>query len=281
MVQFTIMAPTPAQEPSIAIQKRDLLILHEIAESPACLRRHIAAAFFEGRYEAAKKRLQALAKAGYVENADTSKTGRSIVCLTAKGRETLREEGFEIADAAASTPPERFRLHEMMLADCRAALLSLAQRHDYDIEFTHGPDAAFAVDCNEHHRIESVRPDGFARIECRTSASSANFFLELDRGTETLGHLLHLAEQYDTYRRSGDFKTRISSRGGPGFRVLLVVASRKRLHNVAEALSKKTKIRTLVWLSTFEDFKRSPAGTIWQCPADRLKGDVALRTLLT
>lgn len=246
------------------LQPRDIEILGEIAASPACSRQHVARAFFSGSYDAAKKRLQQLALAGLIENNDASSTGRSILRIRSEGRRLI----------GSSTPQDsisrRLHAHEKMLADVRAAFKATANSASHEVEFSTDPEQiGFSVSCNRHVEIESIRPDGFLTLDSGKDALQY-FFLEIDRSTETQGHLAHLATQYREFQKSGNFSKRFGNLlfVRVGFRVLLVVPSRERLLQTGRNLRKSASIGTLIWLATINDVLENPFGSIWLCPLD-------------
>lgn len=255
----------------ISIQPRDVEILSEIAESPACSRNHIALALFDGRYEAAKKRVQQLAKAGLVANNDRSLKGRSILRITQEGLEIVGSlQSFDHSKTQPISP--RMHQHEKMLADVRFALKGAAKQAGFDICFRTAPEeTSFSVFCADHGREETVRPDALAELHRETDGYRHTFFLEIDRSTETQGHLIHLGNQYRSLKKSRRFigeanhpydRTKVS------FRVLLIVRSRQRMTNSGANFCRFAGINTLVWITTIDEFLQDPFGAIWQCPVD-------------
>jgi hypothetical protein len=254
---------------NIELQERDLKILTEIAKSPACNRSYLTFSFFDGHYEAAKKRLQLLSRAGLVQNNDRSVTGRSILRITNRGLEAI--------DCSHTQPgfpqiPKWMHRHELMLSDVCARLQLAAAQAGLDFEFSTDSAAFdFTVQCDEHLRLEKVRPDAFAVVRTIESGLCQYFFIETDRSTETQGHLIHLARQYREHQRSGDFAERMGNPYEPKkapFRVLLVVKSEQRMRRTVASLNEYADIRTLFWITTLERFLKDPLAPIWQCPID-------------
>jgi hypothetical protein len=258
---------------SLRLQERDFQILRAIAESPACSRANLAALFFNGSYEATKKRVKQLALSGFIQNEGRGGLGKTILCLTQKGAEllslNLKTPGFVRTESVS----QRMQAHERMLADCQFAFIDNANReNNCFMEFWTNPgDAAFSVRCADHSVMETVRPDAFCFFQPVGESRKQFFFFEIDRSTETQGHLIHLAKQYKAFWESGDFAVRFGNPYEPrqtSFRVLLILVSQRRLENTLVNLRRQAGIKTLFWLTTFEFFVRDPFGPIWTCPAD-------------
>jgi hypothetical protein len=261
-----------SHEPAgLRLQERDFQVFRAIAESPACSRANLAAAFFNGSYEAAKKRIQQLAGVGFVRN-DSVGFGRSILSLTEKGAELLIAHAKTPPTIRTSPVSPRMIRHERMLADCQFALTARADEQDCLVDFSNDPEkAAFCVNCSDHALAETVRPDGFCSIQTGFRTPKDFFFIEIDRSTETQGHLIHLGKQYRSYRRSGEFTARFGNQyeaNQPSFRVLLIMKSPQRLENTLKNLRFHAGVGTLFWLTVFDSFVRDPFGRIWRCPAD-------------
>jgi hypothetical protein len=256
--------------PGIRLQDRDFQILRAIAESPACSRVNLADMFFNGSYEAAKKRTAQLARAGLVQNEDVDGLGKTILRLTQKGVEILTATAKGPSFVRTDPVSRRMRRHERMLADCQFAFGKAAQETNCISDFWMNPmNAAFSVRCADHAVTETVRPDAFCSFQLNEARTF--FFFEIDRSTETQGHLIHLAKQYKAFWQSGEFPARFGNSYEPKrttFRVLLILNSRRRLENTLNNLRLHARVETLFWLTTFEDFARDPFGLIWICPAD-------------
>src|SRR4051812_13285399 len=117
----------PEKSTGIQLQERDFQILRAIAESPACSRANLAAAFFNGSYEAAKKRVQQLANAGLVQNEGTGGLGKTILRLTRAGTDTLTVSVKESVFVRLDPVSPRMQRHERMLADCQFAFVAKAK----------------------------------------------------------------------------------------------------------------------------------------------------------
>src|SRR5437588_3226678 len=118
------------------IQDRDLDILRGLFEARLMTAEHIAAIYFEGRYEAARKRLQKLKAAGYVGERPRRAFDPAVLFLTRKAFEVLCASGTIIDLPRMSWPSleKRVRVsdltlrHELEVQDVRAAFYSAASK---------------------------------------------------------------------------------------------------------------------------------------------------------
>ena len=116
-----------------------------------------------------------------------------------------------------------------------------------------------------------VKPDGFIRIAEPDGESV--FFLEVDRSTESQELLAEGAACYlDYYRRGG-----LAVRFGYGkdqykelpFRVLMTFRNAERRNNAAVGLlGNRPPILTQTLLTTIDELKADPLGTVWIQPID-------------
>lgn len=276
-------AATPFQ-----IQNRDRTLLLGFFESRIMTASHIAAIYFNGSREAAKKRLQKLKAAGLVSERKRRVNEQAVLFLTRKGFSLLSEEG-KLADfprLSAASFEKRADVsaltirHELEVMDVKAAFYSAVKTSEtFRIaEFSTWPRL------HEFKALRSgstgaevlVRPDGFIRIhekETDGGVSEHTFFLEVDRSTETLDMLVNRGGCYLEYYQSGGFAVRNGAARSDykqfPFRVLIVLKSAERRNNTAERLILGTPpIRTLVHLSTMEEVLTAPVGAIWIRPTD-------------
>jgi hypothetical protein len=121
-----------------------------------------------------------------------------------------------------------------------------------------------------------VRPDAFLRIHEREldgGASEHDFFLELDRSTESQrAKLVPKAGSYLDYYSRGGFAERFGGRREDykhfPFRVLFVVPTAERRNNTAEGIVlTQPGCRNQVWLSTIAEVTADPLGPVWITPA--------------
>lgn len=272
---------------SISFQDRDLAVLRGLFESRVMTTDHATALCFDGKGEAAKKRLQKLKSGGFITERPRRAFQPSVLFLTRKGLEILQERGV-----LAEYPP--FNLPAL---DRRARVSDLTIRHELEVmdvktsfhtaikkassfriaEFSTWPmlHEFTAFRPGSGGAEAPMKPDGFIRIhETETDGKfERTFFLELDRSTELQDKLVGKASSYFEYYKSGSFAVRNGGvrddyRQFP-FRVLMVFKSAERRNNTAERLLQITPpILTMVWLATFADVAANPLGPIWIRPSE-------------
>lgn len=253
---------------------------------------HAASLYFGVSLEAAKKRTQRLKAAGYVHERPRFRAyDPSILSLTRRGFETLRRAtllsdypiiGWESMERRIHVSPFTLQ-HELDVLSTKAALAAVvrAAPHHRLVEFSTWP-RLFSFRARQQtedgfERAVIMKPDGFVRIETEVSDSTSTvrsaFFLELDRSTETQQNLRGRASGYLDFYRSGGFAKRCGKspenfRQFP-FRVLWIFRNAERRNNAAESfLRHHPPILTQALLTTMEEFKADPLGTIWLLPID-------------
>ncbi len=249
---------------------------------------HIAAIYFQGRKEAAKKRLQTLKALNLVQERPRSVNEPSVLFLTRKGFTLLSDQKLLSSypklsavafEKRADVSPLTIK-HELQVMDVKAAFFSrLAHLEKFSIvEFSTWPRLhEFRAQRSASNIQEAlVKPDGFIRIHERNDHGGLfeyTFFLEVDRSTETQETLVNRATCYLDYYKSGGFAlsngaARSNYKDFP-FRVLLVLKSHERKNNTARRLLENNPpIRTLAYLTTLEEVQTDPIGSIWIRPAD-------------
>lgn len=267
---------------TLKIQPRDLLVLGGLLDSRVLLLKHIAALFFDGRVDAAKKRVHRLKAAGLIRERPRGPRERSVLHLA--------KAGFEILQQQHALPDDRRLIwlsllrrmqvsvltvaHELEVADVRAALCAaIAKTHTLRVTmFSTWP---------AHHRFSilepatgercTVEPDGYigvAQERADGRRRDHSFFLEVDRSTESVERVVRQVGRYRTYYTSGGFAKR---NGCPPddytrhpFRVLLVLKSAARRDHVARALLELSPpVLSQAWLTTHAEITASPLAEIW------------------
>lgn len=279
------MSSAPSKR-TIEVQDRDLDILRGLFESRVMTAEHVAAIYFEGRYEAARKRLQKLKTAGYVGERPRRAYDPAVLFLTKKAFALLCERGA-IADHPKTTwksLEKRVRVspltlrHELEVQDVKAAMVqAIALAPGLEVaEFNTWPLLNKFQAYTPAGELVTVKPDGLIHIRQtmpdREILEHA-FFLEVDRSTETLETLAQRACCYRDYYRRGGWALR---HGRPPsdfeqfpFRVLMVFKNSERRNNTAERLYLlHPPIRTQVLLTTFAESTSDPFGQIWTRPVD-------------
>ena len=281
--------PTPKSgHANISLQPRDHSILRTLFECRVFTTTHAASLFFNGRKEAAKKRLQILKRAGLIAERPRAPSEPAVLYLTRKGLETLRDDGVLNEYPAFDLPTLLRRAqvgnstirHELEVMDVKVAFHESlrSQRHLSIPKFSTWPLLnSFTV---SHPKGKGAKvlvlPDGYFEIHETTPAREAKihrFFLEVDRSTESLDTLVSRAASYLAHYRSGGFanskgKARSTFRTLP-FRVLIVVPSRIRSDTLAHALRRNSPpIHSFAWFATRDDIHGNPLGPVWRRPFD-------------
>jgi len=274
------------QRASIEHQKRDIAILRDLFVSRIMTLAHAAALHFNGSGEAAKKRIQKLKAAGLIAERARKARDPSVLYLARAGFDLLTERG-ELSDLprlSAQSFERRAQVseltlrHELQIMDVKATLqFAIDETTGYSVlEFTTWPMLCeFEAQPKGLPKVR-VKPDGRLRVEDRKEAGAVyehTFFLEVDRGTETLDTLTRRCLGYREHYASGGFAvscgaTRDKYAEYP-FRVLVVLPSEARRDNLAERLLfLNPPILTQVWLTTMAEIIGDPLGFIWMRPLD-------------
>lgn len=287
----------------IVLQARDTAILLGLFESRVMTRRHIAALYFEGREEAAKKRLQKLLAAKLIAERARRRYEPSILYLARRGHDALEAAGL-LSDyphdgwtsfAKRVQVSEATMRHELEVMSIKAAFVQAVRTQPAlkVAEFSTWP-RLYEFRANRPDikngwpsgRSLLMKPDGFIRLHQTEAGGVAEhcFFLELDRGTETLDTVASKADGYRNYYRSGDFARRMNCDPAHPercpFRCLLVAQSKKRCENIAQKLLEMVPpIRTQVWLGVLAEVLAQPLGEVWGWPGENLT-DFSCRLLL-
>jgi hypothetical protein len=249
---------------------------------------HVAALYFDGHHEAAKKRLQRLKSARLLAERPRRPYEPSVLSLAKRGFERLTEEGQLVDSPDLSWQQVRQRCsvsdltlrHELAVMDVKAAFVPAVRRLPgcEVTEFSTRPVHYQFEACNRDGRSVLVKPDGFIRVRESTTKSAFRerlFFLEVDRSTEAQDVLTERASCYRDYYRSGNFARHLLGEGARGedaaFRVLFVFKTAGRMINFAERVSRlHPPILRQAWLTTFGECLRDPTGKIWMRPQDYL-----------
>lgn len=176
-------------ERTIQITHRDLQILREIAFSRFLTVGHIADLCFEGRREAAKKRVQKLVASGYLET-------KEIFCGIPEVK-SLSKLGWQCL-AKSFRPVPNFKVqagtlkHDLLLRDCMCRAVAAARRFGVNSQIQLLP---YLLKIQEWTNTRHLAPDGTWKVE--VNGVEFRIFVELDRGTEKQKEL---AEKLHFYR---------------------------------------------------------------------------------
>jgi Replication-relaxation len=270
----------------IVVTDRDVRVLRELFDSRLLTTSQLAAIHFDARIEAAKQRLHHLKKAKLITGrARISPAEPQPIKLTRDGFQWLRDHAGLDDYPRLSWGSMRVRLsvsdltlrHELAVGDVKAAFYNHARKHEgVTIDrFVTWPRLLRFKNPDARSSQKLVSPDGFTRMSMAIAEQSVRYdcFLEIDRGTETIGRILARAVAYVQHYKGGAYAKRLG--GDPNrpheypFRVLWTFPSRSRLRNFAEACRKSTPpILKMHWLAVQADVVTDPFSDIWVRPVD-------------
>lgn len=132
------MSESKSRDGSFQIQERDFALLLGLFESRVMTAAHVAAVHFEGKQEAAKKRLQKIKAAGLIGERKRRVNEPSVLFLTRKSHALLEERGMlgEFPQLSPNAFEKRAAVseltlrHELEVMDVKAAFCSALRRSD-------------------------------------------------------------------------------------------------------------------------------------------------------
>lgn len=277
----------------IVLTARDTAVLADLLDSRLLTLAQIADIHFDGKREAAKKRLQGLKKARLISGRPrVSRSEPEPLRITHAGFDWLVASGqlaerpkltWKLMSARLKVSPLTVR-HELSVGDVKAAIYrgSRAVTNLSVRQFiTWTRLLRFTVRDGRLNEQTDVSPDGFFQIERNRDEQrvSFDFFVEVDRATETLSRIVDRAAAYVAFYLQGGYAKR---RGGQGaeakhfpFRVLWTFPTRTRLEGFAKACREHNPpILKMMWLATLADVLRDPFGPIWTRPVDANKTEL-------
>lgn len=254
--------------------ERDYAILRSLFESRVITRAHLAAIHFAGHARMTKKRLQKLAADGLVGSRSRKPAEPTLHFLTKRGYDLLNQEGrlagyprfgYDRFCKRIDVSPLTLA-HELSVMDVKAAFYNAARAR---------PDVRIEQFCTWpilfRFRVRSpagakpwLCPDGSIRL-CGNAPDSneQHFYLEVDRGTESLPVLGRKAAAYLEHSQ-----TTGANRPLP-FRVLWIFHTATRQGHAAEYfLNNSPPILTQAWMTTMDELLADPFGLIWVRPID-------------
>lgn len=136
-----------------------------------------------------------------------------------------------------------FLSHELEISEfgCQLRVALNSQTDAELLEWTHTGDICVRWAINEVVPDLSLIPD--AGGSYRLGRRQFNFFLEMDRGTETLERLRSKVDYYRVLKASDLFEKRTPRRS---FRLLFVTSSRQRAMNISSHLRSVTDLKIFI-----------------------------------
>lgn len=289
--------PAPKTPLGLALQERDFDVLRGLFDSRILTLSHISRLYFEGRDEAAKKRVQKLKSAGLITERPRRVYEPAVHYLTRHAFQLLEQHGH-LADfpklsltalvRRAQVSDSTIR-HELDVQEVKTALsvaVNLQEGFSVAEFFTWPLLYQFKVVFGRSEVL--VKPDAFIRIIERDADGKEferMFFLEVDRSTESQDVIGKRAASYREYYRSGKFA---EWRGGRRedfeqfpFRVLWVFKTAARRDNAAKSmLALNPPVLTSAYLTTQKEILAGATRTIWVRPIDYRENTNARHSLL-
>lgn len=231
--------PKPMQ-----LSERDINIVQAVYEYRVLKQEHIQLLFFGQRNRSgAQRRLERLYDHGFLaRHLLPVTTGRSptLYILDRKGAELLRlERGYDeltwyhsSKDLKAEFLEHTIALNDLMVAvtvGCREAGFQLETWHTEN-RIKADFDRVVVTTSTGRREDVPIVPDGFFVVIANQRRYPC--FVELDRGTMTLGRFKLKVSGYMAYQRTGGYERRY---GLSSLRVLTVTTSERRLVNLKEA----------------------------------------------
>jgi hypothetical protein len=254
--------------PRMRLTARDVEILKTVAEYRIVRQDHIQTLFFGSR-STAQYRLSHLFQHGFLARhflpvyAGWSPT---LYTLDTRGVEMLRSEWQYTAPTWNPHVGHEFLAHTLSIADVRVAISLACRAVNYKLilwrseaEMKADYDRVMIRLANGSNQTISLIPDSYFVVE--TPQGRAHFFVELDRGTETLKRFAIKVLAYQAYVANGQYQKRYPTRS---LRVLTVTTSPKRLAHL-KTTTEQVGGGRMFWFATANDVLPEKALTapIW------------------
>jgi len=279
--------------PNYQLKERDTKVILDVYKYRYLSVSQIQQLHFPSR-QTAYRRLRALRGLEYLKSFTVPNVNEHLYYLSKKGAEAVAGElGVSVADLkwhrASRVPKDYyFMRHFLQVNDFRIALTLACINSDVDLlgfipeyygEKTDRNSVVkyikdFVLDIKDQARKIYHTPDGVFALEKNKKA--ALFFLEIDRGTETLTDpekgFLKCVDFYLNYWTSGKYHRYEADFGCEpfkAFRTLVVTTSETRLQNMRQVVSRLTfspnSAKRFIWLTTDEKISPETMFTeMWQ-----------------
>ena len=282
-----------ARSQGIKITERDLLILRGLFDCRILNIHHFAELFFEGRQDAARKRIKKLQANKLLNVRQKKVTEEHLYFITRKGFELLTENGalddypkvlwkdFEKRAVVSSTRVQ----HEVEIADV-IALFARAVRGHARMKIKQFVVIPLFTEFQAVTPAgrKSYRPDAYIQLSIE-GEEDAYIFVEVDRSNHSHSVIMEKCSAYwDYYKRGGFAKKSGGQEEGIHefpFRVLWVVPSIDRRNLLMESLiresekpqsvSKGLYSRRQAWFAAKGDLENDILGEYWLVPEDYKK----------
>lgn len=253
---------------------RDVDVVQAVHTHRVLKQEHIQLLFFGPRNKSgAQRRLERLYDHGYLERALLPvTTGRSptLYLLDRKGADLLRRErGYDelVWYHSSKTLKPEFLEHTLAINDVMVAVTLACREAGYELAIwqTEGQlkadyDRVTIQTSSGRRETVPIVPDSY--FEVIAGGRRYPCFLELDRGTMTLGRFKQKVQGYMAYYRTGSYERRYGNRS---LRVLVVAPSETRLANL-KAATEQVGGREWFWFGRLAELSPATilAAPVWQ-----------------
>jgi hypothetical protein len=269
-----------ADPPPMRLTERDIEIIKTVCEWRIMKGEHIQQLFF-GSQSTASFRLSRLYQHGFLNRHFLPVLGGlasspTIYTIGKNGVEILKREGLYNEASKRKLPRKQlsslFLEHTLVINTVRVAVTLSAKRHGYhlrrwldDLDLKTNYDTVVITDRDGRRREVSIIPDSY--FELQVPQGRACFFVEVDRGTETLRRFEEKVRAYESYVSSGRYEKRFGTRS---LRILTIAISRKRIESILKMVPLLEK-RRLFWFVTFDEAREFDilCSTQWSTANDK------------
>lgn len=166
--------------------------------------------------------------------------------LDAAGARILRADTDDVRHRH-HTPSIQFLDHTLAIVDAHLALLEAGKDHRFEVSILQIETEAWRQHLGAGGQTQILKPDLFVTIS--TEHFDDHWYLEIDRGTESIPVLLAKCRAYDAYRRSG----RAQAEHGVFPRVLWVLPTERRVSRLQAAIRADKDLPAHVFEATTHD----------------------------
>ena len=264
------------ERPSMRLTERDCDIIRAVNDYRALRSDQIERLFFGSR-SPTQYRLSRLWEHEYLERefisvASSAPASNPAVYTVGKRGAQVLVDHFDY-DRSDLRRPKKSSLgwhlleHLLKVNDVRIAFAQAAASAEFTMEtwwdettFRAHPDYVTVSDKRGRPRKKPVFPDGYFFLS--TPQGKARFFLEVDRGTETLSKFAPQIRVYEAYVASGQYQERFQAKS---LRVLIVTTTPKRLESLMRVTEHVGGDRKYCF-TTFDRLTKETAltGAIWR-----------------
>lgn len=224
---------------NVILQERDYRLLRELDSCGFLSLNQVVDFFFDGSYEAARKRTGKLKDAGYLSITELARV--RIVQITTQALQVFACGELRNNRSARKPVSSHTINHELAV---RSLKLQLEKLNRLDGQFVvreviiDQKLLSFKID------QQSFRPDAFVSI-VKKPKQLHSFFFEVDMGTESHCRLIWKVKMYERLRKSGEFarwrQRPTINKTANAFRVIFIIKAQKRAERLRRSLTAKHK----------------------------------------